>query len=72
MSKIIDSLLKSNKGVTFYGGEGFDYVCLGQGRKIECSGSLENMTKYANKNNWAVAVLIPVRFSTASKEHTND
>ena len=53
---------------TFWGGEnGFDYICLG--KKIECSGKLKDMLAYARKFNWAVAKLVPIRFSKpTSKE----
>jgi len=53
---------------TFYGGKnGFDYICFNNEGKIECSGKLHKMLEYARKNNWAVAKLIPIRFSKPKK-----
>jgi uncharacterized protein (DUF488 family) len=64
----IDEQLQKNEGLTFFGGkQGFDYVCFSKYGKIECSGKLEDMIKYAEKFNYAVAMLIPVKFSNHSK-----
>lgn len=63
MSDVIDLLIEKNHGETFFGGKnGYDYICFNQQGKIECSGPLESMLKTGYKHNWAVAMLIPVRF----------
>jgi hypothetical protein len=49
---------------SFYGGKkGYDIVCFDNQGKIQCSGKKKKMLEYAGKWNWAVAKLIPIRFS---------
>lgn len=64
MRKINITVETSEESSTFFGGkQGFDYICFDNNGKIQCSGPLESMLKYAEKNNWAVAALIAIRFS---------
>lgn len=52
------------KDATFYGGKyQYDIICFDDCGKIRCSGSEKEMMNYAKINNWAVAMLIPLRFA---------
>jgi hypothetical protein len=63
--KQIEEQLDTNNGLTFFGGKGgFDYICFDNLGHIVCSGPKEKMLEYANKTNLAVAILIPVKFTT--------
>ena len=62
--------IENNNGLTFFGGKnGYDYICFDNHGKIMCSGGkLDDLIKTAEKHNWAVAVLVPVKFSNGNKE----
>ena len=63
---IINFQLDFNEGQTYFGGkDGYDYVCFDRDGKIVCSGRREEMLHYGDRDNLAVAILIPVRFATS-------
>jgi len=48
----------------FYGGNnGYDIICFNNKGHIVASGKKTEMLRYGRKNNFAVAKLIPIRFS---------
>jgi len=48
----------------FYGGKhGFDIICFNNQGRIVASGKKKEMLRYGKENNFAVAKLIPIRFS---------
>ncbi len=48
----------------FYGGKnGYDIICFNNQGYIVASGKMTEMLNYGSRNNFAVAKLIPIRFS---------
>lgn len=56
------------EGATFFGRKPFDMICFDNDGKIQCSGgNLEDLIETAEKFNWAVAALIPIKFSRGKR-----